>query len=158
MSAPAGPRRGGRADIDREALAAAMELSRRTRLATTAVNRALAPHGLSFTRFGILLLLSMAEPGSYSMSRLAGSVLLHPGGVTNAISRLEREGLVHRVPAATEDRRVVIVTITDEGRRRVDAARGTVFAEVGLGAGPEDLDELFELVQMLRDAEHDEGP
>ena len=46
---------------------------------------------------------------------------VHPASVTNAADRLERDGLVSR-SRDDVDRRKVIVEITDEGRKRVDAA------------------------------------
>jgi DNA-binding MarR family transcriptional regulator len=60
---------------------------------------------------------------------------VHPASVTNAIDRLELDGLVERIQHPT-DGRTTLAALTDEGRRRVrqaaEALNTTVFVEVGL--------------------------
>ena len=48
-------------------------------------------------------------------------LMVSSGTTTNRIDRLEREGLVVRSPSP-DDRRTVLVTLTETGRRRVDTA------------------------------------
>lgn len=131
-------------------LRAAVQLVRVTRRATAHINRVLSPFGLNLTRYGILLLLAWAEPGSYTMSKLAGEVLLHPAGVTSAIGRLEAEGLVIR-SLDNANRRQVIVDITPAGRELADAATREAVARVTLGLTSAQVGELTELVQRLRE-------
>jgi len=57
--------------------------------------------------------------GTLRVSELAGKMYLHPTTVVGILDRLEKRGLVTRTRSAT-DRRVVDVSLTEEGRRLVD--------------------------------------
>lgn len=72
----------------------------------------LAPLDLTFVEYTVLRVL---EEGEKSPSRLAEYVVRTTGGMTKIIDRLERRGLVHRVPDES-DRRSVLVGVTTEGR------------------------------------------
>jgi DNA-binding MarR family transcriptional regulator len=54
------------------------------------------------------------------MKELAARLRVEPSTATRAVQRLENDGLVERFPSP-DDGRVVLVRITDEGRRRHDA-------------------------------------
>lgn len=54
------------------------------------------------------------------MKELAARLRVEPSTATRAVQRLENDGLVERFPSP-EDGRVVLVRITEEGRRRHDA-------------------------------------
>lgn len=60
-------------------------------------------------------------PHRLSPTRLARGLLLSSAGVTSRIDRLERRGFVRRL-ADPIDRRGVIIELTDEGLKVVDAA------------------------------------
>ena len=60
--------------------------------------------------------------GACRMSELAGRILASKSGLTRVIDRMEEAGLVRR-ERPPEDRRVILVQITEEGRRSFDAAR-----------------------------------
>jgi len=60
----------------------------------------------------------IAEQGEIRVSDLAKKMYLHPTTVVGIIDRLEKRGLVSR-SRSTEDRRVVDVSLTDEGRSLV---------------------------------------
>src|SRR5260370_565809 len=71
-------------------------------------------------------------PGALPRARLVTS-----GPMTNRIDRLMRKDLVRREPDP-RDRRGVLVTLTEQGRQRVDAAlAGLLRRERMLLAGPE---------------------
>ncbi len=84
---------------------------------------------LVFSRFG----LNRGEVGALSALRIAGAphrlsptrlgrgLMLSSAGVTSRIDRLERRGLVRRLPDP-DDRRGVIVELTDQGLEVVDDA------------------------------------
>lgn len=55
-----------------------------------------------------------------AMKELAGRLRVDPSTATRAVQRLESDGLVERFPSP-EDGRVVLVRITDDGRRRREA-------------------------------------
>lgn len=99
-----------------------------TRLARTALflealqAECLGPHGLSFTDYAVLRVLSAGAPThGVSPSRLAEAVLTSSGGMTKIIDRLGRAGLVER-STDPNDRRGILVTLTAAGRATSDAA------------------------------------
>ena len=60
-----------------------------------------------------------------SPTELSEIVLRSSGGMTQILDRLERAGLVARAPDP-DDRRKVLVELTDEGLRTADAANARV--------------------------------
>ncbi len=82
---------------------------------------------------------------------MGNRLMVHPTSVTNAIDRLERDGLVRRVPHS-EDRRTVLAEITDEGRRVViKAADALADIEFGLaGLSADTLGALDDAIRTLR--------
>ena len=72
-------------------------------------------HGLSLNQFEVLTWLRRAGEGGLRMSDLASRVVLSPSGVTRAVDRLERKGLVERC-VFEDDKRSNLATITAEGR------------------------------------------
>jgi DNA-binding MarR family transcriptional regulator len=78
--------------------------------------------GLSRGEVGALSALRIAGPPyRLSPTRLAKGLMLSSAGITSRIDRLERRGLVRRLDDP-DDRRGVIIELTDEGREVVDAA------------------------------------
>jgi DNA-binding MarR family transcriptional regulator len=77
---------------------------------------------LSEGDYGVLVALRRAgAPGRLTPSDLARSQMMTSGGMTAAIDRLERKGLVTRVPNPN-DRRGSLVELADQGRTAVDRA------------------------------------
>src|SRR5438477_9865640 len=76
-----------------------------------ALDAELEPLGISSAQYVILVNLAN---GVDSASGLCRSVSYDPGAMTRMIDRLERKGLVRRVPCS-EDRRVMRLALTDEG-------------------------------------------
>jgi len=78
--------------------------------------------GLNRGEVGLLAALRIVEPPhQLSPTRLARGLMLSSAGVTSRIDRLERRGFVRRL-ADPNDRRGVIIELTDEGLAVVDAA------------------------------------
>ena len=78
--------------------------------------------GLSRGEVGALSALRISgSPYRLSPTRLAKGLMLSSAGVTSRIDRLERRGLVRRLDDP-DDRRGVIIELTDEGRDVVDGA------------------------------------
>ena len=86
-------------------------------------------HDLPATHYEVLLHLDNAPDHRLRMSELASSVLLSQSGITRLVDRLERDGLVERVPCA-DDRRGLWAILTDAGRSRLAEARPTHLAGV----------------------------
>jgi DNA-binding MarR family transcriptional regulator len=55
------------------------------------------------------------------MGKMGERLMVHPASVTNAIRKLESRGLVER-RLSPDDRRIVLATITEEGRAVVAEA------------------------------------
>jgi len=105
--------------------------------------------------FEILLRLVRSPDHRLRMSDLAAQTTLTASGLTRAVDRLQRDGLVARV-ACAEDRRVSYAELTAAGEKAIRAALpvhqahlGEVFADA---LSPEDLVELDRIMRRLRDA------
>jgi len=88
------------------------------------------------------------------MSDLAGKLRIDPSSATRAVQRLVKDGLAERF-TSPEDRRVVMVRITDAGRRaQRDAAarRALVMQRILSAFGPEDRALLADLLDRFVDA------
>ena len=77
-----------------------------------ALDAELEPLGISSAQYVILVNLAS---GVDSASGLCRSVSYDPGAMTRMIDRLEKKGLVRRVPCP-EDRRVMRLALTEEGK------------------------------------------
>lgn len=62
-----------------------------------------------------------AAPGGITASSVAQNITLSPATVSNVIDRLEHRELIHR-ERSTQDRRRVVLSLTDLGRERLAAA------------------------------------
>lgn len=111
------------------------------------VDAALKPFGLSFARFELLTLLSFSRVGALPLGKIGVRLQVHAASVTNAVDRLEAEGLVARV-AHPDDGRITLARITPKGRRvqakAAEALNGHVFGDIGL-----DGNEVAELTSLL---------
>jgi DNA-binding MarR family transcriptional regulator len=89
----------------------------------------IAGHGLALSSYEVLLTVADAPEVRMRMSEIADSVLLSRSGVTRLVDRLERDGLVERVPCE-DDARGQYAVLTPRGRETFDAARATHLAGV----------------------------
>ena len=123
--------------VDR--MSAATSITRAHQILLQRIDAALEPHGLVFSRFEALALLSFSRTGSLPLGKIGDRLQVHPTSVTNTIDRLEADGLVARVPHPT-DRRTTLAQLTDAGRAVVTAAAATL-ADIGYGLdGMSDLE------------------
>jgi DNA-binding MarR family transcriptional regulator len=82
------------------------------------------------------------------MGKLGLRLMVHPAAVTNAIGKLEQRGLAQR-RMSPEDRRVVLATITDDGRTLVNEAT-LALNDAAFGLPGLTQEQAAELVGMLR--------
>ena len=83
-------------------------------------DRWLAPIGLTFESFSLIVTLRRSGPPyELNPTALYRESLLSSGAITNRIDRVEREGLVRRLPDPN-DRRGTIVRLTAKGRKLAD--------------------------------------
>jgi DNA-binding MarR family transcriptional regulator len=111
----------------------------------------LRPLGLSFARYELLTLLSFTRRGHLPMARASTLLQVHPTSITNAVTRLEKAGMVRREPHPS-DGRAVLIQITEPGRALAGEAtkhlNTALFTQPGLPSGR--LRTLFSVIRDLR--------
>ncbi|KIQ15067.1 MarR family transcriptional regulator [Rhodococcus sp. Leaf7] len=134
-----------------DGMAAVTSIMRVQQIMMARVEEVLKPTGLTFARYELLTLLTFTKTGALPMAKASARLQVHPTSVTNAVDRLEKAGLVRRVPHPT-DRRTTLVEITDTGRTLAVAATEDLNDRVfGLpGADGADLDKLVSILAGIR--------
>jgi DNA-binding MarR family transcriptional regulator len=142
--------RAERPDLDVQPLQVLSRVSRLARHLDRARRTAFARHGLETWEFDVLSALRrQGAPYQLSPGALLRATLVTSGTMTNRIDRLAAAGLVRRQPDP-QDKRGVLVTLTPEGRARVDAALADLLGrEEALLTGL-DRGEREELASLLR--------
>ncbi|WP_432843387.1 MarR family winged helix-turn-helix transcriptional regulator [Dactylosporangium sp. CA-092794] len=110
-------------------MAAVTSLMRAQQIALARVEAVLKPHGVTFARYEVLMLLYFSRKSSLPMALIGARLQVHPTSVTNAVDRLEAAGLVRRTPHPA-DRRSTVVELLDAGRELAEAATADLNAEV----------------------------
>lgn len=134
-----------------EHMAAATAVMRVQQIVLGAADGALAPFGLTFSRYEALTLLYFSRHGTLPLGKIGERLMVHHTSATNTIDQLERAGLVQRVPDPS-DRRRVLAAITADGRRLVESATPALTeARFGLGSlNRTDVRKLAELLTRAR--------
>ncbi|MGY2065011.1 MarR family winged helix-turn-helix transcriptional regulator [Blastococcus sp. SYSU DS0619] len=111
----------------------------------------LRPHGLTFARYEVLVLLTFSRRGELPLKVIGSRLMVHPTSVTNAIDRLVAAGYVDRRPNPA-DGRGVLAAITDRGRAVVEAATTALTAlDFGLADLSEpEREQLFTTLRAVR--------
>ena len=94
-------------------------LRRGARIASRQYDEALSPAGINVQQFTTLVTLN--ELGPVTITQLAQSLELERTAATRNLAIMEKGGLIKRREG--EDRRERLVEITEEGQRRLKAAR-----------------------------------
>lgn len=132
-------------------LAVVGSLVRAQQIYVSRVEQALRPLGLTLARFEVLMQLVFSRNGSLPLGKMRGRLQVAPGAITNAIDRLEKDGLVVR-QANAEDARVTLARVTREGRtlalKAVDVLNDTVYHHMNLTEA--EMDALFDQLQVVR--------
>lgn len=111
-----------RADLDLSPVEVFSRISRLARLLDRARRQAFTAHRIEPWEFDVLSALRRAgAPYQLSPGRLLHETLVTSGTMTNRVDRLAHRRLVERLPDPS-DRRGVLVRLTADGRRTVDAA------------------------------------
>jgi DNA-binding MarR family transcriptional regulator len=116
----------------------------------------LRPLGLTFARYEVLMLLSFSRQGALPLGKIGERLQVNAASVTNAVDRLEADGLVTR-RSNPDDGRGTLARVTAVGRRRAttatEAMNERVFTDIGM-AEPQ-VSGLFDLLADLRRAAGD---
>ena len=111
-----------RPDVDVSGMAIIGRMGRLTKTIRPHLDTVFAQHGLESWEFDVLATLRRSgDPYRLSAGQLLGSMMITSGTMSNRIDRLEKRGLIQRVKDPS-DGRVVLVALTDEGLKKVDAA------------------------------------
>ncbi|WP_414483007.1 MarR family winged helix-turn-helix transcriptional regulator [Schaalia hyovaginalis] len=138
-----------RPDLDSSPMLVLSRVSRLARRLDLERRKAFADHGLEPWEFDVLSSLRRAGSASgLTPGALMAELLVSSGTMTNRIDRLESKGLVSRSPSP-QDRRVVLVTLTEPGRTRVDGALASLLACEEAILAPLDEEARHRLADLL---------
>jgi DNA-binding MarR family transcriptional regulator len=135
-----------RPDLDVSPIAVVGRISRLSRLIDRRLEENFARHGIESWMYDVLATLRRSgEPYELTAGDLVRQTMVTTGAITNRVDRLEQRGLVERT--TTDDRRKVIVRLTEKGLALVDEV-----AVTHLDTEREILSTLSarQLVQLLR--------
>ncbi|AGL20653.1 MarR family winged helix-turn-helix transcriptional regulator [Actinoplanes sp. N902-109] len=149
-------------DLPVAPMAVAKRVSRLAHHLDQLAHQALAPHGIDRGQYDVLAaLLRSGHPYELTPTALNRAVLISSGGLTKRLAHLEQRGLITRRLAA-EDRRSLLVALTETGRQVTAAAtveHARTQAEALSGLSPDDQATLAALLRViLIDRENDRAP
>lgn len=111
-----------RPDLDVSAMGLLGRLARLRAHLAREIEKIFTEHGLTSASFDVLAALRRSGPPfQLSPGDLMATTMVTSGTMTNRIDQLEKAGLVERLDNP-DDRRGVIIGLTEEGLKRVEAA------------------------------------
>lgn len=122
---------------------------RLNRWAESNVSRVAGENRLSLRQ---LTALTMIESEKTTLGEVARQLMVTPAVVTGLIDRLEKRGYVYRINS-TDDRRRVMLALTDEGRAAAETVVGSLRSELAAALGEfsqADLEQLDRSLNQLR--------
>ena len=136
--------------LDLEVEGVVERISSLSRRLERSMNETVSEFGLSYGEWKVLSHLACAAtPNVSSPGHLAEHLEISSGAMTNRLDRLEKGGLLRRLPDP-RDRRGVRVVLTDEGRRVYEEAVGVQAKKEALVASALNNREKKELNALLR--------
>lgn len=121
-----------------------------TRDAARRIDEVFARHGLDAGEFYVLSALRRASaPYQLRPTEIFRALMISSGGLTDRLNRLERAGLIRRLGAA-DDKRSLLVELTEDGRDRVERAFREDMALENALVESLSADEREHLVRLLR--------
>lgn len=111
-----------RPDVNVAGMAIIARISRLEKLIRPQLSAVFATHHLESWEFDVMAtLLRNGPPHQLTPGQLLDSMMITSGSMTNRIDRLEERGFVKRIAHPTDGRQV-LVALTKQGIRKVDAA------------------------------------
>lgn len=112
-------------DIDSSAKAVTGRILRLHDVILKSFNKAFKTHGLKYPNYAVLATLrSSGHPYEMTPTALQDMMVLTSGGLSKLLARIEADGQIVRT-IGSNDRRSVIVRLTDKGRVLVEKAMRT---------------------------------
>jgi DNA-binding MarR family transcriptional regulator len=153
-----------RPDLDLAPVAVVARLGRAARYVDHGLESEFAAHGLSRASWDVLASLRRAgSPYRLSPTELYRALMRTSGAITHRMLRLERAGLIRRLPEP-RDGRSMLVELTAEGRRLVDRVAPLHLENERRLLSPLTEREAIELARLLKklllayEAEHPVPP
>ena len=141
-----------RPDVDVSGMAIIGRITRLEKLLRPRLDAVFAQHDLESWEFDVLAtLLRNGEPHQLTPGQLLDSMMITSGAMTNRIDRLERRGFVKRAKSPTDGRQV-LVTLTKNGLKKVDAAlidHAANESAIVDALTPDQRDQLIDLLRLL---------
>ncbi len=107
----------------------------------------LKPLGLTYTQY--ITLLALWEKDGITVGELCGKLMLDNGTLSPLLKKMQQEGLVERT-RSEEDERVVVITLTEEGRALKEKAKDIPVKVAGcIDLPPEKAMMLYSLLHEL---------
>ncbi|MBQ6541968.1 MAG: MarR family transcriptional regulator [Lachnospiraceae bacterium] len=107
----------------------------------------LKPLGLTYTQY--ITLLALWEKDGITVGELCGKLMLDNGTLSPLLKKMQQEGLVERT-RSEEDERVVVITLTEEGRALKEKAKDIPVRVAGcIDLPPEKAMMLYSLLYEL---------
>ncbi|HEY4569042.1 MAG TPA: MarR family transcriptional regulator [Kribbella sp.] len=133
------------------AMRAATSVFRVQQILLARFDEVLKPHGLTFARYEVLVLLTFSRSGELPLKVIGSRLMVHPTSVTNAIDRLVAAAYVARRPNP-DDGRGVLAGITERGSAVVETAtKALTDLDFGLGDLPDaERTVLFDVLKRVR--------
>ncbi|TNE54472.1 MAG: MarR family transcriptional regulator [Bacteroidetes bacterium] len=118
------------------------------------LHRYLRPFGLSHPQYNILRILNGSFPNGLSVLDIKGRMIDRSSNVSRLVEKLRESGYVERVPHKN-DRRMVVVTISEGGKKLLDDIKATGFVDPekipGNSLSETEAAELAYLLDKFRD-------
>ncbi len=149
-----------RPTFDISPLAVVGRVSRLSRLIDRRLGENFANHGLENWMYDVLATLwRSGPPYELTAGELVAQTMVTTGAMTNRVDRLAALGFVERRPG--EDRRTVIVHLTEAGRAKVDEVSETHMAterDILSALSPTQRDQLAGLLKKVLVSLGDDAP
>ncbi len=130
------------------AVAAFLNVVRTADLFSIELKRFFKPHGVTLQQFNILRILRGGPEQGLPSLEIGSRMVSCAPDVTRLVDRMVRAGLVRRI-RSTEDRRVVLVQITENGRCAADEILGPLIQLHHEQLSALDSPEIVELSRLL---------
>ncbi|HEY8454741.1 MAG TPA: MarR family transcriptional regulator [Actinopolymorphaceae bacterium] len=143
------------ADAAVQPMRAVTSLMRVQQIVLSRLDEILRRYDLTFARYEALVLLTFTRTGALPLGKMGERLQIHPTSVTSIVRRLERDGLVRRLPHP-EDGRGVLAEVTEEGRAVVAATTKELVA-IRFGLDPLDDESLATVHELLTRIRHSAG-
>jgi DNA-binding MarR family transcriptional regulator len=109
-------------DLDTEPMAILGRIYRLSNLVRPSIEETFTGFDLDRGEFDVISTLRRSGPPyRLTPTELYKSLMISSGGLTHRLDRLQKAGLIERMPSP-EDGRSMLVALTSEGRRRVEEA------------------------------------